>query len=146
MGSETVIADEIQITDCDDSDHEESGSEDDGTGTADDGSAGTAGDASNTGVQMPLNTDTTEVLEESENEAETQIPRRCQKVPWTNVEITAVMKHFKGHIAKGSLATKHECQQCKSAEHPVLDRRSAQNIRDFVRNRGISFKKRALDK
>lgn len=45
-----LFEDEIQITDCDDSDHEESGSEDDGTGTADDGSAGTARDASNTGM------------------------------------------------------------------------------------------------
>lgn len=50
------------------------------------------------------------------------------------------MKHFKAHITNGRLATMGECQQCKDAEDPVLAGRTAQNIRDFVRNRGITFK------
>lgn len=62
---------------------------------------------------------------------------------WSNAEISAVMKHFKAHISKGKLATLTECQQCKTAEDPVLARRSAQNIRDFVRNRGINLKRKA---
>ncbi len=83
---------------------------------------------------------------ESESEAETENPRRGQKLAWSNAEITAVIKHFKGHIAKGKLATLSECQQCKTAEDPVLVRRSAQNIRDFVRNRGVSLKRKTQSK
>ena len=30
-----------------------------------------------------------------------------------------------------------ECEQCKLAEDPVLRERTVQNIRDFVRNRGL---------
>lgn len=127
------------MTDSDDSDPEESDSDDDAL-------AGAAGDSSNAGVQkMPIES-TTEVPEESESEAETENPRRGQKVSWSNAEVTAVMKHFKGHIAKGKLATMTECQQCKTAEDPVLVRRSAQNIRDFVRNRGISLKRKTQSK
>ncbi len=83
---------------------------------------------------------------ESESEAEAENPRRGQKVAWSNAEITAVIKRFKGHIAKGKLATLSECQQCKTAEDPVLVRCSAQNIRDFVRNRGVSFKRKTQSK
>jgi len=64
-------------------------------------------------------------------------------VCWSKAEVSAVMKHFKAHVTKGKLATMTECQQCKSAEDPVLARRTAQNIRDFVRNRGISLKRKA---
>lgn len=63
------------------------------------------------------------------------------KRPWSKVEVSAVMKHFKIHIAKGHLASKLECEQCKRAEHPVLTDRTIQNIRDFVRNRGVMFKR-----
>ncbi len=56
-------------------------------------------------------------------------------------EISAVMKHFKTHISKGNLATKLECEQCKLSEHPVLIDRTVQNIKDFVRNRGLMFKR-----
>ncbi|XP_052406655.1 uncharacterized protein LOC127952310 [Carassius gibelio] len=133
------IEDEINMTDSDDSDPEESESDDEAL-------AGAAGNSSNAGVQkMPIES-TTELPEESESEAETENPRRGQKVSWSNAEVTAVMKHFKGHIAKGKLATLTECQQCKSAEDPVLVRRSAQNIRDFVRNRGISLKRKTQSK
>ncbi|XP_056611303.1 uncharacterized protein LOC130427704 isoform X2 [Triplophysa dalaica] len=68
--------------------------------------------------------------------------RRVVKRPWSQMEVNAVMKHFKAHILKGHLATKTECEQCKNAEDPVLGERTVQNIRDFVRNRGLMFKKK----
>nr|XP_055041257.1 uncharacterized protein LOC129428912 isoform X2 [Misgurnus anguillicaudatus]XP_055041258.1 uncharacterized protein LOC129428912 isoform X2 [Misgurnus anguillicaudatus] len=67
--------------------------------------------------------------------------RRIVKRPWTTNEVNAVMKHFKVQISKGHLATKAECEQCKTAEDPVLRERTVQNIRDFVRNRGLMLKK-----
>ncbi|XP_073667997.1 uncharacterized protein [Paramisgurnus dabryanus] len=66
-----------------------------------------------------------------------------KKRMWSKAEVAAVMRHFKVHIVKGNLATKSECLQCKSAEEPVLQNRSVQNIRDFVRNRGITAKRRS---
>ncbi|XP_073715809.1 uncharacterized protein [Misgurnus anguillicaudatus] len=68
--------------------------------------------------------------------------RRIVKRPWTANEVNAVMKHFKVHISKGHLATKAECEQCKAAEDPVLAERTVQNIRDFVRNRGLMLLKK----
>lgn len=62
---------------------------------------------------------------------------------WSPKEVAAIMRHFKHHILKGKLATMIECQQCKKAEHPVLASRSVQNIRDFVRNRGVTLKKQS---
>lgn len=47
-------------------------------------------------------------------------------------------------ITKGILATMAECQQCKSAEDPVLAGRTVQNIRHFVRNRGITLKRKTM--
>lgn len=70
-------------------------------------------------------------------------PRRKQKQQWSPTEVAAVMRHFRDHIKKGKLATKIECQQCKTAEHPALTSRTVQNIRDFVRNRGVSLKKKS---
>lgn len=68
--------------------------------------------------------------------------RKTVKRPWSPNEVNAVMKHFKVHISKGHLATKTECEQCKTAEDPVLRERTVQNIRDFVRNRGLMLKKK----
>ncbi|XP_051743095.1 uncharacterized protein LOC127508770 isoform X2 [Ctenopharyngodon idella] len=128
---------EISMTDSDASDPDESDSEDDAP-------AGAAGVSSNADVQkMPIEK-VTEVSQENKSEAEN--PRKGQKVYWSNAEVTAVMKHFKAHITKGKLATLTECKQCKTAEEPVLGKRSAQNIRDFVRNRGISVKRKAQNK
>ena len=70
-------------------------------------------------------------------------PRRKQKQRWSPAEVAAVMRHFKDSIKKGKLATKNQCQQCKAAEHPVLANRTVQNIRDFVRNRGRSLRKKS---
>ncbi|MED6252725.1 hypothetical protein ATANTOWER_015997 [Ataeniobius toweri] len=69
--------------------------------------------------------------------------RRQPKKPWSRAEVSAVMRHFKAHISKGKLATKNECNDCKLVEGPVLVQRTAQNIRDFVRNRGITAKRQA---
>ncbi|MED6246117.1 hypothetical protein ATANTOWER_013093 [Ataeniobius toweri] len=41
---------------------------------------------------------------------------------------------------KSHLATKGECDLCKKCEHPVLKDQTWQNIRDFVRNKGLAFK------
>ncbi|XP_070401383.1 uncharacterized protein [Nothobranchius furzeri] len=59
--------------------------------------------------------------------------------PWSTREVSAVMKHFKTHIIKSKLATKGECEFCKTSE-PVLQGRTWQNIRDFVRNKGLASK------
>ncbi|KAI2643767.1 Lipid-A-disaccharide synthase [Labeo rohita] len=69
---------------------------------------------------------------------------RKRRIQWSKAEVAAVLKHFKHHIAKGHLASKSECLQCKNAEEPVLKNRSVQNIRDFVRNRGVTLKRRSL--
>ncbi|XP_070408956.1 uncharacterized protein [Nothobranchius furzeri] len=70
--------------------------------------------------------------------------RRGPKKPWSTAEVVAVMRHFKNHISKGKLASKTECSHCKLVEGPVLANRTVQNIRDFVRNRGIAAKRQAL--
>ncbi|XP_059367604.1 uncharacterized protein LOC132106026 isoform X2 [Carassius carassius] len=75
---------------------------------------------------------------ESSTEAKS---RRIGKRPWSPNEVEAVMKHFKAHISKGHLVTTAECKQCKAAEDPILRERTVQNIRDFVRNRGLQLKK-----
>ncbi|XP_056095128.1 uncharacterized protein LOC130073635 isoform X2 [Rhinichthys klamathensis goyatoka] len=80
--------------------------------------------------------------DETENSRETKL-RRIVKRPWSPNEVNAVMKHFRVHISKGHLATKAECEQCKAAEDPLLRERTAQNIRDFVRNRGLMLKKKS---
>ncbi|XP_041943147.1 uncharacterized protein LOC121705894 isoform X6 [Alosa sapidissima] len=64
--------------------------------------------------------------------------RRCTKRPWSEEEIQAVMKHLRPFVENGVTATSG---QCKEKEHPILETRSIQNIRDFVRNRGLAFKR-----
>ncbi|KAM9431823.1 uncharacterized protein Hap1MRO34_002964 isoform 2-T3 [Clarias gariepinus] len=128
------IEDEISVTDSEASDPDESDAEDDVS----------AGAANNVGIQkMP--TETTAGVSQG-NESKIGNPRKGQKVCWSNAEVSAVMKHFKAHVTKGKLATLTECQQCKTAEDPVLRQRTAQNIRDFVRNRGLTLKRKAQNK
>ncbi|XP_062262756.1 uncharacterized protein LOC133969997 isoform X1 [Platichthys flesus] len=67
--------------------------------------------------------------------------RKVKKKIWSKAEVAAVMRHFKSHIIKGRLATKYECSHCKMVEGSVLAQRTVQNIRDFVRNRGITAKR-----
>ena len=64
--------------------------------------------------------------------------RRCVKRPWSETETKAVMKHMKPYILNGLLVTSAQCAFCK--EHPALEGRTIQNIRDFVRNNGLKKK------
>ncbi|XP_053083172.1 uncharacterized protein LOC117596717 isoform X1 [Pangasianodon hypophthalmus] len=79
----------------------------------------------------------------AETERTRKRSRKTVRTQWSKREVMAVMKHFKSHITTGKLATMAECLQCKAAEDPVLAGRTAQNIRDFVRNRGITFKRKS---
>ncbi|KAK7132910.1 hypothetical protein R3I93_019232 [Phoxinus phoxinus] len=67
--------------------------------------------------------------------------RRCVKRPWSEEEIQAVMKHMRPFIENGVTVTSEQCLKCKAKEQPILETRSIQNIRDFVRNRGLAFKR-----
>ena len=66
-----------------------------------------------------------------------------KKTKWTDKEETAIMKHFKEHISKGKLASVTESRQCRDNEYATLKGRTVQNIRDFVRNRGIMLRRRS---
>ncbi|KAF5902755.1 N-lysine methyltransferase KMT5A-A, partial [Clarias magur] len=116
---ETIIIDGISVTDSEASGSDESDAEDDVSADA----------ANNVGIQK-LPTETTAEVSQGK-ETKIRNPRKGQRVSWSNVEVTAVMKHFKAHVTKGKLATLTECQQCKTTEDPVLAQRTAQNIRDF---------------
>lgn len=65
--------------------------------------------------------------------------RWCLKRPWSQDEVEAVMRHMRPLIENAVTATSEECLQTKQKE-PALESRSVQNIRDFVRNRGLAFK------
>ncbi|KAL4000114.1 MICAL-like protein 2 [Sarotherodon galilaeus] len=78
---------------------------------------------------------------EDKNAAQSHNSRRAPKNMWSKAEVAAVMRHFKDHINEGKLATKNECSHCKLVEDPVLAGRTVQNIRDFVRNRGLTAKR-----
>lgn len=69
-----------------------------------------------------------------------------KKVLWTREEKIAIMRHFKKHIYYGRLATIKECRRCQMMEQPVLNGRTIQKIRDFVRNAGISFMRKMTAK
>nr|XP_023656329.1 uncharacterized protein LOC111838017 isoform X1 [Paramormyrops kingsleyae] len=69
------------------------------------------------------------------------VRQRHIKRSWSSTEVEAVMRHFKGHVRRGISASVTECKVCKTAEAAILKNRTVQNIRDFVRNRGLSFKK-----
>ncbi|XP_051747472.1 uncharacterized protein LOC127511081 [Ctenopharyngodon idella] len=120
---EIQIEDEIQLTDTEDDE-------------ADDEPAGT----SSFGRQKEVSTKEACQNGETENVEHRGTTNRKKRM-WSKAEVAAVIRHFKVHIAKGHLATISECLKCKSAEEPVLQNRSAQNIRDFVRNRGVAAKR-----
>ncbi|XP_075888849.1 uncharacterized protein LOC142892521 [Nelusetta ayraudi] len=67
--------------------------------------------------------------------------RNCcpNRTPWTTKEVNAVMRHFSDHIKKGKLTSKRECEICKTSES-ALKERTIQNVRDFVRNKGLTQK------
>ncbi|XP_067272563.1 uncharacterized protein [Pseudorasbora parva] len=72
--------------------------------------------------------------------------RRCVKRPWSEEETKAVMKHMRPFIENGVTVTSEQCLKCKEKEQPILETRSIQNIRDFVRNRGVAFKRHSTAK
>ncbi|XDV36910.1 hypothetical protein PO909_006624 [Leuciscus waleckii] len=120
------------------SDAEDSGSESDDSNT--DLTASEFG----TVEPMDIDSTTTEQDHDMENYADEEHgSRRVAKKVWSKAEVAAVMRHFKGHISRGKLATKTECSHCKLVEDPVLAQRTVQNIRDFVRNRGIAAKRQS---
>ncbi|KAA8579044.1 hypothetical protein FQN60_010568 [Etheostoma spectabile] len=69
--------------------------------------------------------------------------RRGAKKVWSKAEGAAVMRHFRDHVSRGKLATTSECSRCKRVEDPVLAQRTVQNIRDYVRNRGIAARRQS---
>ncbi|KAK2837561.1 hypothetical protein Q5P01_014773 [Channa striata] len=75
--------------------------------------------------------------------AEAKNSRSAPRRAWSKAEVSAVMRHFRGHILKGKVATKNECRQCKLAEGAALEGRTLQNIRDFVRTRGKTLKRQS---
>lgn len=79
-----------------------------------------------------------------ESPAQEQVKQPFTKKPlkWSRDEKIAIMKHFKKHIYNGRLATVKESRLCQMQEQPVLNGRSIQKIRDFVRNAGISLKRK----
>ncbi|KAI9521364.1 hypothetical protein NQZ68_007679 [Dissostichus eleginoides] len=145
---EIDIGDEISFSDAEDVN---SDSDDDET----------AAPATECGTSQPVTAASTSVITEqdidhletvSSTVSETAPPyegkdhenaRRTIKKLWAKNEVAAVMRHFKLHIAKGNLATKSECHHCKLVEGKVLDERTVQNVRDFVRNRGIARKRQS---
>ncbi|XP_076733341.1 uncharacterized protein LOC112431519 [Maylandia zebra] len=91
-------------------------------------------------LTMPAASETAAPSEEK-NAAQSHNSRRAPKNMWSKAEVAAVMRHLKDHINEGKLATKNECSHCKLVEDPVLAGRTVQNIRDFVRNRGLTAKR-----
>ncbi|KAK3563219.1 hypothetical protein QTP86_018275 [Hemibagrus guttatus] len=81
-----------------------------------------------------------------QEQAEQQLKTVKKRIQWTREERIAIMKHFKKQIYHGRLATVMEARRCRMLEQPVLDGRTIQKIRDFVRNSGISFKRKMAAK
>ncbi|XP_066531427.1 uncharacterized protein [Hoplias malabaricus] len=67
--------------------------------------------------------------------------KKVNRKPWTTAERAAIMKHFKKQIYYGNPASRSECRRCQLLEQPVLNNRSIQMMRDFVRNAGISIQR-----
>ncbi|TNN32299.1 hypothetical protein EYF80_057542 [Liparis tanakae] len=123
-----------------------SGNEDKGSGSeSDDG--GTAGRASECGtsesVDAASDSTITKQVHDFGDSGKDVESRRGTKKAWSKAEVAAVMRHFKCHIQKGHLATTKECSHCKLVEGPVLEQRTIQNVRDFVRNRGTAEKRQS---
>lgn len=70
--------------------------------------------------------------------AEEHGSRRVAKKVWSKAEVAAVMRHFKGHISRGKLNAVTANWWKTPCWHKEL-----QNIRDFVRNRGIAAKRQS---
>ena len=53
---------------------------------------------------------------------------------WTTPERKLVMKSFDGHIAKGELPKKKECEEFIKNNPEIMGKRTWTNVKDFVRN------------
>ncbi|XP_053366560.1 uncharacterized protein LOC128536361 isoform X2 [Clarias gariepinus] len=84
--------------------------------------------------------------QEQPKQLEQQYTTIRKNVTWTEEEKNAIMKHFKEHIYSGRLATLPECRRAQMMEEPVLNGRSIQKIKDFVRNYGISLQRKMAAK
>ncbi|XP_054890541.1 uncharacterized protein LOC129362814 [Poeciliopsis prolifica] len=138
---EMLFVDNLQLTDSDAESEVDDEEEVDADHEVDEGNftdlqTDSAGLLTRQPVEEPLGTSA------SFSQASLESTRRAKKHPWSPIEVAAVMRHFGEHIKTGQLATMIECQQCKKAEDPALARRSIQNIRDFVRNRGVTLKRK----
>ena len=58
---------------------------------------------------------------------------RMRYKPWSSTEVELVLSRFHRHLVEESLPGKHECEEL-IRQAPVLNGRSWQNLKDFVRN------------
>ncbi|XP_057675952.1 uncharacterized protein LOC130906058 [Corythoichthys intestinalis] len=130
---EIKLEDEIIFRDAEEKDCENKSEDVNGTPTA----TGFASSSSINTQQVQDTEDGEGKIADRKNEG-----RRGKKKTWSKAEIAAIMRHFKEYINKGKLAPMKECRHCKLVEGSVLAQRTVQNIRDFVRNRGVAAKKK----
>ncbi|XP_058254847.1 uncharacterized protein LOC131359209 isoform X2 [Hemibagrus wyckioides] len=102
--------------------------------------------ASTSKEQDTQSTEDPKAKKPAQEQAEEQVKTVKKRVQWTREERMAIMKHFKKQIYHGRLATVYEARRCKLLEQPVLDGRTIQKIRDFVRNCGKSLKRKMASK
>ena len=68
------------------------------------------------------------------------VGKKIQHRPWSEGEKAAVLKSFGQHIELGKIPGKKDIEECRKM-YP-LQRRTWTNIKDFVRNRIASKKKK----
>lgn len=79
-------------------------------------------------------------FDDNEDDSEVLVPKQfpkrrrdVKKIPWSDEEREAVLRHFQKHLLLKVVPNKKDCDKCLSAE-PVLAKRSWKNLKDFVRN------------
>lgn len=70
--------------------------------------------------------------------------RKFKARPWSEMEKTAVLRHFRSHIVLAKIPKKEESEKCIKKE-PCLSTRTWKNVKDFVRNRIISTKNKSAE-
>ncbi|KAK0151334.1 Histone-lysine N-methyltransferase set-1 [Merluccius polli] len=145
-GMQGKSLDEIEIEDemvLSDAEANDSGSESDNSDTADMPSECVTSEPVETASGSTITEQLHDIGYIGKDSGKEHGSRRAKKKAWSKVEVAAVMRHFKDLIRKGKPASKNECSHCKQVEDPALTHRTVQNIRDFVRNRGIAAKRQA---
>lgn len=64
------------------------------------------------------------------------------QIPWTAEEKDAVLRHLASCVHEGRPPVKAEVIACMARE-PILRSRSWKNVKDYVRNLGVSWKRRS---